>query len=332
MTYLDIIKNIKNRVFDQIYYLHGEEAYFIDLICNAIDDNVLNEFEKDFNQTVVYGRDTDVASIITMAKRFPMMASHQVILVKEAQHLKKIDDLLSYAENPQPSTILVFCHKYGKLDGRKKVAGKIKKSHVLFESKKLYDNQIPNWITTYLGDKGFSISPTASMLLSEYLGSDLSRISNELEKLLIGADKANQLNEQDVQDRIGISKDFNVFELQRALGTKNVMKANQIINYFASDPKNHPLVMVIPILYNYFVNLGIIHTLQDKSSRSVASALSVNPFFVNEFVSAARNYPYGKIVKIIGYLREYDAKSKGIKNLSSSNEDLMKEMVFKILH
>ncbi len=332
MTYDEILKNIKNRVFSPIYYLHGEEAFFIDKICEAIDKTVLNEVEKDFNQTVVYGRETDIKTIISTAKRFPMMASHQVVLVKEAQHLKNIDELLSYAENPQPLTILVFCHKYGKLDGRKKVAQKIKKSYVLYESKKLYDNKIPNWISNYFIDKGFSITPPASMLLSEYLGNDLSRISNELKKLLIDAKKDKSIDVDNVEERIGISKDFNVFELQKALGKKDIYKSNQIIDYFASDPKNHPLLMVIPILYNYFTNLGIIHTLKDKSSRTVASALSINPYFVNDLMSASRNYSYGKIIRIIGYLREYDAKSKGIGNQSSDNKDLTKELIFKILH
>ncbi len=332
MTYEEIIKKIKDRVFYPIYYLQGEEAYFIDKICDAIDDTVLNEGEKDFNQTVVYGRETDIPTIISMAKRFPMMASHQVILVKEAQHLKKIEDLITYAENPQLSTILVFCHKYGKLDGRKKITLKLKKSHLLYESKKLYDNKIPNWISKYMQNRGFNINPPACMLLSEYLGTDLSRISNELEKLLIDADVSKTIDEQDVQDRIGISKDFNVFELQKALGSKNTYKANQIIAYFASDPKNHPLVMVIPLIFNYFTNLGIIKTLEDKSSRSVASALSINPFFVNDLLIASRNYSYDKIIKIIGYCRDYDAKSKGVNNSSSTNEDLLKELVFKILH
>jgi len=332
MNYNEILASINKRVFSLVYYLHGDEAFFIDQICDAIDKTVLNEMEKDFNQTVVYGRETDIQTIISMAKRFPMMASHQVILVKEAQHLKNIDKLLSYVENPQQSTILVFCHKYGKLDGRKKVSQKIKKSQTLFESKKLFDNQIPGWISSYLKAKGFGITPPASMMLSEYLGNDLSRITNELEKLLIDAKEDQDISAQDVQERIGISKDFNVFELQRALGKKDVVKANQIINYFASDPRNHPLVMIIPILYNYFVNMGIVYNIKDKSSRSVASALSINPYFVNEYLSAARNYSYTKIVKVIGYLREYDAKSKGINNQTANNEDLMKELIFKILH
>jgi DNA polymerase-3 subunit delta len=332
MTHSEIIASVKNRIFSPIYYLQGEETYYIDLICKTIEDTVLSEIEKDFNQTTLYGRDTDIQTIISYAKRFPMMASHQLIIIKEAQDLKKIDELLSYIENPQPSTILVFCHKYGKLDGRKKVSEKLKKNYVLFESKKLYDNQIAGWIVSHITELGFGIGQKASMILAEYIGNDLSRITNEVQKLLIGAKNGHKISEQDVQDRIGISKDFNVFELQRALGLRDIFKANQIIQYFASDPKNHPLVMIIPILYNYFINLGVIQSLKDKSSRSVASELGINPFFANDFIAAAGRYTNVKIIKIIGYLREYDAKSKGINNQNASNEDLMKELIFKILH
>ncbi|RLD67336.1 MAG: DNA polymerase III subunit delta [Bacteroidetes bacterium] len=332
MTYEKIIQDIQNRVFYPIYYLHGEEAFFIDHICKMIDDSVLNEGEKDFNQTVLYGRETDVQTIISVAKRYPMMSSHQVVLVKEAQHLKKIDELLPYIENPQQSTILVICHKYGKIDGRRKIGQLLKKKHVLFEAKKIYDNKIPAWITSYIQSKGYKLSPTASMLLAEHLGSDLSKITNEVEKLFISLPKGTEINTDHIEENIGISKDFNVFELQRALGSRQVVKANQIINYFASDPKNHPPTMVIPILFNYFSNLMVIHTLKDKSQRSVASALSMNPFFVNEFMSASRNYPYDKLFRIIHFLREYDALTKGVGNVSITHSDLMKELIFKILH
>ncbi|OYT11090.1 MAG: DNA polymerase III subunit delta [Bacteroidetes bacterium 4572_112] len=333
MNYDEILKSIKNRVFAPIYFLHGEEPFFIDKICDALDNTVLNEGEKDFNQTIVYGKDIKVSTIITMAKRFPMMASHQVILVREAQQLEQLELLDSYIDNPQKSTILVFCHKYKKLDGRKGFAKKLKKNHIVFESKKLYDNQVEPWISNYIRAQDFSISPTATFLLAEYLGNDLSRITNEVQKLLIGAEKGKTITEDEIQEKIGISKDFNVFELQKSLGRKDVLKSNQIINYFASDPKNHPIVMVIPILYSYFTNLGIINTLQDKSPRSIASALGINPYFVNDLSSAARNYSYAKLVRIIGYLREYDAKAKGVNSTgSTSNEDLLKELIYKILH
>ena len=332
MTYEKIIQDIQNRVFYPIYYLHGEEAFFIDHICKMIDDTVLGEAEKDFNQTVLYGRDTDVQTIISVAKRYPMMSSHQVVLVKEAQNLKKLEELIPYIENPQQSTILVFCHKYGKIDGRKKFGQLLKKKHVLFEAKKIYDNKIPGLISTYIQSKGYKLNPTASMLLAEHLGSDLSKITNEVEKLFITIPKGTEITADHIEENIGISKDFNVFELQRALGSRQVVKANQIINYFASDPKNHPMIMVIPILFNYFSNLMTIHTLKDKSQRSVASALSMNPYFVNDLMSAARNYPYDKLFRIIHYLREYDALGKGVGNNSTKDADLMKELIFKILH
>ncbi len=332
MTYEKILQDIRNRVFSPIYYLHGEEAFFIDHICKMIDETVLGEAEKDFNQTVVYGRETDVKTIVSMAKRYPMMASHQVILVKEAQHLKGIDELLSYAENPQESTILVFCHKYGKLDGRKQIAKVLKKKHVLFEAKKLYDNKIPAWINTYIQSKGYKLSPTAGMLLADHLGSDLSKITNEVEKLFISIPEGTEITAEHIEKNIGISKDYNVFELQKALGRKDVLKANRIISYFASDPKNHPMAMVVPILFNYFANVMSIHNLKDKSQRSVAAALSINPFFVNDYMTAARNYSYAKLFRIIGYLRQYDAYAKGVDNSGTTDEDLMKELIFKILH
>ncbi|MCK5857380.1 MAG: DNA polymerase III subunit delta [Bacteroidales bacterium] len=332
MTYEKIIQDIQNRVFYPIYYLHGEEAFFIDHICKMIDNTVLSEGEKDFNQTVLYGKDTDEQAIINVAKRFPMMASHQVVLVKEAQHLRNIDKLIPYIENPQQSTILVICHKYGKIDGRKKIGQLLKKKHVLFEAKKLYDNKVPAWISTYIQSKGYKLNPTVSMLLSEHLGSDLSKITNEVEKLFISVPKGTEITVDHIEENIGISKDFNIFELQRTLGSRQILKANQIINYFASDPKNHPMVMITPILFNYFSNLMTIHTLKDKSQRAVASALSISPFFVNDLMSAARNYSYDKLFRIIHILREYDALGKGVGSTSTKHSDLMKELIFKILH
>lgn len=332
MTFDEIITSIKNKVYYPIYYLHGDESYFIDEICRAIDENVLTEAEKDFNQTVVYGRDIEMNSLIAMLKRYPMMANHQVVMVKEAQNLKNIDELNGYAENPQKSTILVLCHKYGKLDGRKKITKVLKAKHVLFESKKLYENEIPGWIEKYLKSKGYGIFPEAAMLLSENLGDDLSRVANEIEKLFISLPTGTKINKVHIEENIGISKEYNVFELQRALGQRDVVKANKIIFYFASDPKRYPALMVIPILFNYFLNLMTIHSLQDKSSRNVASALSLNPYFVPEYMKAYQNYTYGKLFRIIGYLRDYDMKAKGWENSGISDGEILKEMIFKILH
>ncbi len=331
-NYSDLLKNIKNKVFHPIYLLHGEEDYFIDQLCNAISDNVLTADEKEFNQTVVYGRDIDIANLVAMARRYPMMANHQVILVKEAQNLKNMDELVAYAEKPQPSTILVLCHKHGKIDGRKKLGQTLKKKHIVFEAKPLYDDKIPAWIETHLKAEGYSIGPEGAQMLAENLGADLNRISNELEKLFISLPKGTKIEPSHIEENIGISKDFNVFELQRALGRKDVFKANQIVFYFASDPRKYPAVMVIPMLYNYFVNLLTIHALDDKSPRSVASALSVNPYFVKEFMDAVRNYPFPKLVKIIGFLRYYDMKTKGWETTGMDDGAIFKELVFKILH
>lgn len=332
-TYSEILKSIQNKVFYPIYLLHGEEDYFIDQICKAIDNHVLSDMEKEFNQTVVYGRDVEVSSLVAMAKRYPMMSNHQVILVKEAQNLKNIEELASYAKNPQPSTILVLCYKHGKLDGRKKLAQTLKKKkHLIFEAKKIYDNQVPNWIEEYVRGAGYNIKPESSMLLAEHLGSDLSRLTNEIEKLFISLPKGTKIESSHIEENIGISKDFNIFELQRALGEKNILKANRIIQYFASDPRKYPVIMAIPMLYKYFINLMTIHALPDKSNRSVAVALSVHPFFVKEFMVAYRNYSFGKLFRIIGYLRYYDMKSKGWETTGIADGEIYKELIFKILH
>jgi DNA polymerase-3 subunit delta len=333
MSYVDILKSIRNKVFHPIYLLHGEEDYFIDQICDAISKNVLTEMEKEFNQSVVYGRDIDVASLVAMAKRYPMMANHQVILVKEAQNLKNIDELAFYAEHPQSSTILVLCYKHGKIDGRKKLAVTLKKkNHLIFEAKPIYDNQVPAWIEDYIRAQGYNINPESSMMLSENLGSDLSRLTNEVQKLFISLPVGTQILPQHIEENIGISKDFNVFELQRALGEKDIMKANRIVFYFASDPRKYPVSMVIPMLYNYFMNLITIHALPDKSQRSVAAALSINPFFVKEFMVAYKNFSYEKLFRIIGHLRDYDMKSKGWENTGMEDGEIFKELIFKILH
>jgi DNA polymerase-3 subunit delta len=332
-TYSELLYSIRNKVFSPIYLLHGQEDYFIDEICKAIDQNVLSEAEKEFNQSVVYGREVDISNLLAMAKRYPMMANHQVILVKEAQNLKNLDELAPYAENPQPSTILVLCHKHGKIDGRKKLAQTLKKKkHVVFEAKPIYDNQVAPWIEDYVRSQDYDISPESARMLAENLGTDLSRLTNEIQKLFISLPSGTRILQQHIEENIGISKDYNIFELQRALGRKDVLKANRIVFYFASDPRKYPVVMVLPMLYNYFINLMTIHALTDKSQRSVASALSINPFFVKEYMEAYRNYTYGKLFRIIGYLREYDMKSKGYESSAMNDGAIFKELIYKILH
>ena len=334
MSFEMIMNDLRNKIYYPIYFLYGEEAYFIDVISDFIEKNVLSETEKEFNQTIIFGKDTNVPAIISYAKRFPMMANYQVIIVKEAQEIDKIEDLLLYVENPLKSTLLVICYKYEKIDGRKVFYKSIQKTGVLFESPRLYDDKIPDWIQQYVRRLNYSITPKACTILAEFLGNDLSKIVNEIGKLTINIPAAGQITEEYIEKNIGISKDFNVFELQKALGRKDVFKSNQIINYFAANPRENPLVKVIPILYGFFSKTLVFHYLPDKSRLSAASALSVNPFFLTDYQVTAKNYPVDKLISVISVLREYDLKAKGVESNSTNITDgeLMKELVFKILH
>jgi len=332
ISFDNLLADLKNQIYYPVYLLHGEESYFIDIISDYIEQNVLSDLEKEFNQTIVYGKDSDVSVLISYARRFPMMANYQVLIVKEAQDLEKIEDFQPYLENPLTSTILVLCYKYTKYDKRKTFYKTIEKHGVAYESARLYDNKIPDWINEYLRKRNYSITPKASALLCEFLGADLGKIVNEIQKLLINIPAGAEINEEYVEKNIGISKDFNVFELQKALAKKDVLKANQIVLHFAANLRENPLVKVIPILHSYFVKVLTYHYLPDKSKNSVASALSVNPFFVADYQQAARNFPVGKVVSVISYLREYDLKAKGVDNTSAGDGELMKELIFKILH
>jgi len=332
ISFDQILSDLKNQIYYPVYFLFGEEPYFIDEISDFIEYNVLNDEEKEFNQSVLYGKDTSIPTIISYAKRFPMMANYQVLIVKEAQELDKIDELQPYIENPLKSTILVICYKYGKLDKRKGLYKSLEKNGVSFESARMYENKIPDWIHDYLRRKNCTISQKAAVLLTEFLGNDLSKVVNELNKLLINTSSGSEITEDYVEKNIGISKDYNVFELQKALVRKDVLKANQIIRYFAANPKENPLVKVIPILFSFFSRVLTYHYLQDKSKNAVASALSVNPFFVSDYQQAAKTFAVAKVIKIISLLREYDLKAKGLNNVSASDGELMRELIFKILH
>ena len=328
----NIISDLKNKIYYPIYFLDGEESFFIDEISDYIEMNVLTDLEKEFNQTIIYGKDTNIPTLVSYARRFPMMANYQVIIVKEAQDIDKIEELAGYIENPLNSTLLVICYKYDKLDRRKSIAKTIEKTGVLFESGRLYDNQIPDWISEYVRKKNYSISTKATFLLAEFLGTDLSKIVNEISKLIINIPPGQEITEEYVEKNIGISKDFNVFELQKAIGKKDVYRSNQIITHFAANPRENPLVKVIPLLYSYFSKVLIYHQLPDKSRNNAASALSVNPFFIQDYQVAAGNFKVNKLISIISLLREYDLKAKGVDNASTSDGELMKELVFRILH
>ena len=328
-----IVNDIKTGNVKPIYFLMGEEAYYIDGISDFIESNVLEEAEKGFNQVVMYGRDVTIEEIVSSAKRYPMMAEKQVIIVKEAQDLSRtIEKLVSYAENPQPTTVLVLNYKYKKLDKRKKLYKAIDKAGVLFESKKLYDNQVSDWIRRVLSGRNYKIEPKAALMLVDFLGTDLSKINNELEKLITILPKNSIISPSHIEENIGISKDFNNFELRKAVGEKQIVKANRIINYFAENPKKNPLVMTISLLNSFFTQLLQYHGLQTKDKMSVAKALGVNPYFVSDYATAAKNYPMRKVSQIIGLLREADVKSKGVGANGMPQADILKELLFKILH
>ena len=328
-----IFSDIKSGNIKPIYFLMGEESYYIDKISDFIEDTILDEAEKGFNQIVMYGRDVTIEEIVSSAKRYPMMAEKQVIIVKEAQDLSRnIEKLVSYAENPQPTTVLVFNYKYKKLDKRKKLHKAIAKSGLIFESKKLYENQVSDWIRRVLGGKNYQIEPKAAQMLVEFLGTDLSKINNELDKLVTILPKDTIVSPEHIEENIGISKDFNNFELRKAVGEKQVLKANRIINYFAENPKNNPLVMTISLLNSFFTQLLQYHGLASKDKFTVAKSLGVNPYFVGDYVNAAKNYPMRKVSQIIGFLRDADVKSKGVGATGMPQSDILKELLFKIMH
>ncbi len=326
-----IVNDIKSGTISPIYFLMGEEPYFIDKISEYIEQNILSEEEKGFNQSILYGRDVTIEDIIATAKRYPMMAERQVVIVKEAQDLSKtIDKIENYAENPMPSTVLVFCYKYKTLDKRKKVTKTLAKNGLLFESKKLYENQVGQWITRILKSKNFTIEPKANAMLVEFLGNDLSKINNELEKLQIILKQGSLITAKDIEINIGFSKDYNTFELQNAIGTKNQLKAYQIAHYFSESPKENPMVVTTSLLFGFFIKLLKYHGLKDHNPKNVANSLGINPFFVKDYEIALKNYPMKKVSQIITKLRDIDMKSKGVGANSLPNSDLLREMLVTI--
>ncbi|WP_415222411.1 DNA polymerase III subunit delta [Psychroserpens sp.] len=327
-----IVADIKNGNLKPIYFLMGEEPYYIDAISNYIEKNILAEEEKGFNQMVLYGRDVTIEDIVGHAKRYPMMAERQVVIVKEAQDLSRtIEQLTSYISNPQPSTVLVMNYKYKKIDKRKALYKAIKKNDgVVFESKKLYENQVSDWIRRVLSGKNYTISPKASQMLVEFLGTDLSKINNELEKLKIVLPEGIQISAEHIEQHIGISKDYNNFELRKAVGAGDTLKAFKIVKYFADNPKDNPMVLTVSLLFGFFSQLLHYHGLNDKSPRSVASALKINPYFVNEYVAAAHNFPMRKVSQVISILREFDVRSKGVNSNAVPQGDLLKELLVRI--
>ena len=333
-TYEEIARDLKNRIYKPVYYLMGEESYYIDRISEYIAQTVLNENEKEFNQTILYGADTDIATIINAAKRYPMMSKYQVVIVKEAQGVKNIDELSYYLQKPLESTILVLCHKHGVLDRRKKLAAEIEKVGVLFESKKIKDTQLAGFITSYLKRKSIEIEPKASEMMAEFVGTDLSRMAGELEKLIITLPKGQKrITPEQIEQNIGISKDYNNYELRNALIIKDVFKANQIIKYFEGNPKTNPLQMTLSVLFNFFSNLMLAYYAPEKSEQGIAAQLGLkSPWQSKDYLAAMRKYSGVKVMQIIGEIRYCDAKSKGVGNSSLGDGELLRELVYKILH
>ncbi len=332
MTYTDIIHSIKKRDLKSVYLLMGDEPYYIDKICDFIMKNVLSEEEKAFNQTILYGKDTDAATIINASKRFPMMSQHQVVVVKEAQQVRNFEDLHYYTDSPLKSTMLVLCYKYKSVDKRKKIYKSIEANGVLFESKKLYEDKIPAWIDTYVSSKKLQIEPQAAMLLTEFLGSDLNKISHEIDKLILTlAEGEKRITVLHIETNIGISKEYNNLELQKALIRKDTLKAFRIIDYFDKNQKNNPFVLTITSLFFFFSKVLMYGALKDKSVSNVASKLQINPYFVGDYKQAAQVYPAQKTMHIISLLRTFDMKAKGVGNMSVGTGALLKELIYKIL-
>jgi DNA polymerase III subunit delta len=328
-----VMADVKTGNLKPVYFLMGDESYYIDLITAFLLDHLMTEAEKEFDLSVVYGKDVDTPQIIALSRQYPMLAKLRIVLVKEAQDLKDLDKLTFYLEKPMPTTILIINYKNGSIDKRKKVASELDKVAVVYESKKLYDNELPAWIATYVKTRGLGIDDRTAELLADFLGSDLGRIVGELDKLSITMPKGEtRITPELVERNIGISKEYNDFELQSAIVGKNILKANKIAAYYAKSPKNNPLVKTLAVLSMFFSNLMLYHYLVDKSSSAAASELGVAPFRVREFAEAARNYNAFKTMNIISLLREYDAKSKGFASRSVPDSELLKELLYKIMH
>ncbi len=331
MTFEGIMPELKAAKYKPVYFLMGEEPYFIDLVTDYLTEHVLTAEEKSFNQLVLYGRDTDMKMIVSSARRYPMMASRQVIIVREAQQLKNLDGLESYLTAPMLSTVLVFAYKYKKLDKRTKLAKLIGEKSVVLESDKLREDKVPAWIIGYLKERNYSTDQKTATLLVDFLGNDLGKIGNELDKLMVVVPEGlNQITADLIEKNIGISKDYNTFELTRALATGDLVKANRIVNYFSTHPKNNPFILTIASLFYYFTKVLLYHGLSDKSRENVARELGINPFFAGEYMQAGNQFPLAKTRMIIWWLREYDLKAKG--GSMASEGDLLRELIFKITH
>lgn len=334
ITYEEIMRSFLSGEYKPIYYLMGEESYYMDLISEHLANNILSEIEKEFNLSVLYGADVTVPQIINLAKQYPMMSAYKVVVVKEAQNLRNLDELSFYLQKPLSSSILVFCHKHGVLDRRKKIYAELEKCGLVFESKKLKDTQIPGFIVSYLKQKQIDIDTTCASLLTDSVGTDLSRLTGELEKLVITLPSGNRrITADHIEKNVGISKEYNNFELRNALIEKDILKANRIIKYFEDNPKSNPIQMTLSLLFSFFSNLMLAYYATDKSDQGIAQMLGLrSPWQSRDYMVAMKKYSGMKVMQIIGEIRYCDARSKGVENSSAGNGELLKELLFKILH
>jgi len=326
-----IISDWKKHKYKPLYWLEGEEEYFIDKVMEYAETQILNESETAFNLTVFYGKDAEWPNIINACRRYPMFAERQVVLLKEAQQMRDIERLEAYIENPLSSTIFVVSYKEKKVDGRTRLAKLLKEKGVVLTIKKLYDNQLPEWTDELIQSKDHTISSKALMLLVDHIGNDLSRIENEVDKILINLFDRKNITEDDVEKYVGVSKDFNVFELQTALATKNLPRAIQIIQYFEANPKAAPIQLILPSLYSFFSKVFMIHGLNSRDEKTIATSLGINPFFIKDYIKAASIYAYPDVEKLILLLSDYNLKSIGINNSGTADASLLKEMVVKMI-
>lgn len=338
MTESEILGSLQKGEYAPIYFLQGEEPFYIDQISDFIEENILNEAEKGFNQTVMYGKDSTMVQVLTNAKRFPMMSDKQVVIVKEAQNLADFKNengrelLEAYCQNPVPSTILVFCHKYGSLNGTTRLAKALKSKAVLLTTKAIRDYQLPDWIKSYMASKGLKATEKAIQLLSDHIGTNLERQANEINKLMINVKEGTLIDDVIIDKYVGINKDYNVFELQKAIIFRDVLKANRIVKYFGANPKeNHP-IPIIALLYSLFSKVLKAHYVKEKSSSGLASALRISPYVAKDYVVAARNYPLPKVLSNINYLHKADLVVKGVESSPVKEEYILKQLVFELIH
>ncbi|MFL0683024.1 MAG: DNA polymerase III subunit delta [Algoriphagus aquaeductus] len=333
-----VLKDLKAKKFAPIYFLQGDEPYFIDLITDFIEKNAIPEFERGFNQLVLYGKDSPISTILNNARKFPMMAERQLVIVKEAQSIPDLGKeeaqklLVSYLTNPLPSTILVFAYKHKKLDGRSSLKKELEKKSVFVESEKIKDWNLTQWVDGYFKGLGHQIEPKACQLLADSIGNNLEVLTNEVGKMLINFPEPTKFSTEHISKFIGINKDYNNFELSKAIGFKDVIKANQIIHYFIQNPKAHPVIPIFTLLYNYFTKVALLHRLGPLPENQLASAIGVNPYGLKEYITASKNYKLGKVIDVFGYIKEADLRFKGVDSGSMDEGEILRELVYKILH